>query len=74
MGRKAFPHTYKGRVYPTLGWAIGDALLDHPTASDQDLANILDAEPARVQYWRGKAGIPEYRKRAPLHPYQGRSK
>ena len=64
MGRRPMKHEWNGYVYPTLGWAIGDALMEHPNASDQQLADILDADVGRIQYWRTKAGIPEYRKRA----------
>jgi len=58
MGRKADPVQWNGHRYPTLGWAIGDALILYPSMSDGDLAALLDVSVARVQYWRSKAGIP----------------
>jgi len=35
----------------------------HPEASDQQLSQILNIDVSRIQYWREKAGIAEYRKR-----------
>jgi len=69
MGRRALPHTYLGITYPSIGWALGDALRDHPTASDQQIAEILDTAASKVQYWRTKIGVPEFRKRDPRNPY-----
>jgi len=70
MGRRALPQTYLGTTYPSIGWALGDALRDHPTASDQQIAEILDTEASKVQYWRTKIGVPEFRRRDPRNPYR----
>ena len=37
--------------------------MHHPEASDQQLSQILNIDVSRIQYWREKAGIAEYRKR-----------
>ena len=58
MGRKPTAIRWNGHKYPTIGWAIGDALLIYPTLNDQDLAALLDVTVASVQYWRTKTGIP----------------
>lgn len=63
MGRNPQPIRWNGHVYPSVGWAIGDALLLYPTMNDQDLAALLDVSVARVQYWRTRAGIPNHRLR-----------
>ncbi len=63
MGRKPDPVQWNGHRYPTLGWAIGDALILYPSMSDGDLAALLDVDVSRVQYWRTKAGIPPSGKR-----------
>ena len=63
MGRNPQPIRWNGHVYPSVGWAIGDALLLYPTMNDQDLAALLNVSVARAQYWRSKAGIPPYQKR-----------
>lgn len=68
MGARPRPIVYLGVRYPSIGWALGDILLENPTASDQQISELLDVEPGRVQYWRARAGIPEYRKRAE-NPY-----
>ena len=72
MGARPRPITYRGTRYTSVGWALGDILMEDPTASDQHIAEILDVDPARVQYWRARAGIPEFRKRAE-NPYLERT-
>ena len=69
MGRRPLPQEYKGQVYRSVGWALYDVLLDHPLASDQRLAEILDRAASAIQYWRTKAGIPQFRVRDPENPY-----
>jgi len=64
MGRRPQPVRWNGHRYPTLGWAIGDALIVYPSMSDGDLGALLNVDVSRVQYWRSKAGIPEYRLRS----------
>jgi len=63
MGRRPQSIRWNGHVYPTVGWAIGDALLLYPRMNDQDLAALLDVTVARIQYWRTRAGIPPANKR-----------
>ena len=63
MGRKPQPIRWNGHLYPTVGWAIGDALRLYPAMSDGDLAALLNVSTSRVHYWRSKAGILEYRER-----------
>jgi len=72
MGAHPRPITYRGIRYASVGWALGDLLMEDPGASDQQLADLLDVDPARVQYWRARAGIPEYRKRG-ANPYTERT-
>jgi len=72
VGARPRPITHRGIRYASVGWALGDLLMRHPGASDQQLADLLDVDPARVQYWRARAGIPEYRKRG-ANPYRRRA-
>ena len=72
MGARPRPITYRGIRYASVGWALGDVLRLHPLANDQQIADLLDVDPARVQYWRARAGIPEYRKRG-ANPYTERT-
>ena len=72
MGARPRPITHQGIHYASVGWALGDVLRLHPLANDQQIADLLDADPARVQYWRARAGIPEYRKRG-ANPYTERT-
>tara|TARA_R110000824_G_scaffold399206_1_gene604293 strand:+ start:2402 stop:2602 length:201 start_codon:yes stop_codon:yes gene_type:complete len=58
MGRLPQPVVWNGHRYPTVGWALGDALLLYPDMNDQDLAALLDVSSSRIQYWRTRAGIP----------------
>jgi len=71
MGGRPRPIVYLGTSYASVGWALGDILQEDPGASDQQIAELLDVDPARVQYWRSRAGIPEFRKRA-ANPYRRR--
>ena len=71
MGRKPEPIVWNGHRYPTLGWAIGDALQLYPSMSDPDLAALFNVDVSRVQYWRANAGIPEYRKRRGAYACRG---
>lgn len=61
---KAKPVAYAGRVYSSVGWALGDLLLMEPRASDQRVAELLDVTPQTVRYWRLKNGIPAYKSRS----------
>tara|TARA_Y100001963_G_C6754184_1_gene435851 strand:+ start:1102 stop:1320 length:219 start_codon:yes stop_codon:yes gene_type:complete len=72
MGARPRPITHQGIHYASVGWALGDVLRLHPLANDQQIADLLDVDPARVQYWRARAGIPEYRKRG-ANPYTERT-
>ena len=72
MGARPRPITYRGTRYASVGWALGDILQEAPAASDQQIAELLGIDPARVQYWRARAGIPEFRNRAE-NPYLERA-
>lgn len=72
MGARPQPITHQGIHYASVGWALGDVLRLLPLANDQQIADLLGVDPARVQYWRARAGIPEYRKRG-ANPYTERT-
>ena len=70
VGRKAKATTWNGTRYRSVGWALGDVLLEMPRLNDRQVSDLLGVSIARVQYHRTRAGIPPAPQRDPASPYR----
>jgi len=69
MGHPA-PVRWRRRSYASLSWTLPDMYALHGSAlSDSALSALVGYTPARIRDARGRAGIPEWRRRDAANIY-----